>query len=157
MENSTKILIVEDDNFLGDLLVDSLSKDGIKAVLSRDAETGLKMIHQERPLLILLDLLLPGMSGLELLETLKNEGIVPTLPVIILSNLAQKEKIEKAISLGARDFLVKANFDLREISNKVKSTLEIDAGVNATTPPEEEKAKEDSPEGDMSPLTARPF
>jgi DNA-binding response OmpR family regulator len=134
MENSQKILIVEDDNFLGDLLVDYLNKSGIKAVLSRDAETALKMIHQERPLLILLDLLLPGMNGLELLRTLKNEEIVPSLPVIILSNLAQKEKIEEAITLGARDFLVKANFDLTEIARKVKDTLKIDGNSEEETP-----------------------
>jgi DNA-binding response OmpR family regulator len=125
MENSQKILIVEDDHFLGDLLVDYLKKHGLRAYLAKDAETALKMIRQERPLLVLLDLLLPGMNGLELLETLKNEDIVPDLPVIILSNLSQKEKIEQAINLGAKDFLVKASFDLSEITQKVKNILGI--------------------------------
>jgi CheY-like chemotaxis protein len=134
MDTSKKILVVEDDNFLGELLIEYLGKGGNNAVLSRDAETALKMIRQEPPLLILLDLLLPGMSGLELLETLKNENIVPALPVIILSNLAQKEKIKKAIELGARDFLVKANFDLKEIAHKVQSTLDVDMASNTETP-----------------------
>ncbi|MFA5831514.1 MAG: response regulator [Candidatus Paceibacterota bacterium] len=136
MDTSKKILVVEDDNFLGELLIEYLDKGGNKAILSRDAETALKMIRQDPPLLVLLDLLLPGMSGLELLETLKTENIVPGLPVIILSNLAQKEKIKKAIELGARDFLVKANFDLKEIANKVRTTLEIDMESNEETPRE---------------------
>jgi len=126
MENTKKILVVEDDNFLGELLLGYLNKNGNRAILSRDAETALKMIHQERPLIVILDLLLPKMGGLELLETLKNESITPSLPVIILSNLSDKEDMEKAISLGVRDFLVKANFDLKEISNKVQHTIDLE-------------------------------
>jgi DNA-binding response OmpR family regulator len=123
MESNQKVLIVEDDNFLGDLLADHLNKNGVEAYLARDAETAYKKINQEIPGLVLLDLLLPGMDGLELLQKLKSANIVPALPVIILSNLAQKEKIEQGIQLGARDFMVKANFDLDEITAKVKEVL----------------------------------
>ncbi len=123
MESNKKVLIVEDDNFLGDLLADHLNKNGVEAYLARDAETAFKKIGQEIPGLVLLDLLLPGMDGLELLQKLKTANIVPALPVIILSNLAQKEKIEQGIQLGARDFLVKANFDLDEITQKVRDVL----------------------------------
>lgn len=123
MENPQKVLIVEDDNFLGDLLVDYLKRNNIRVSVAKDAETALKIIHQEIPSLVLLDLLLPGMSGLEMLEQLKNEDIVPGLSVIILSNLSQVEKIEQAINLGAKDFLVKASFDLNEITEKVKEAL----------------------------------
>lgn len=136
MENSQKVLIVEDDNFLGDLLSDCLRKEGIKASLAKDAETALKIVHQDEPSLILLDLLLPGMNGLDLLEILKNENVVPDLPVIILSNLSQKEKIEKAINLGAKDFLIKASFDLNEITQKVKDILGVqeNAETEQTSP-----------------------
>lgn len=134
MESNQKVLIVEDDNFLGDLLADHLNKNGVEAYLSRDAETAFKKINQEVPGLMLLDLLLPGMDGLELLQKLKNINIVPALPVIILSNLAQKEKIEQGIQLGARDFLVKANFDLDEITQKVKEVLAESNQVPAQTP-----------------------
>jgi DNA-binding response OmpR family regulator len=125
MENSHKVLIVEDDTFLGDLLVDYLKRNNIRASVAKDAETALKIIHQEVPSLVLLDLLLPGMTGLEMLEQLKNEDIVPGLSVIILSNLSQVDKIEQAINLGAKDFLVKASFDLKEITEKVKEALEV--------------------------------
>jgi DNA-binding response OmpR family regulator len=125
MENLQKVLIVEDDNFLGELLMEHLKKNSIRASVARDAETALKIIHQELPSLVLLDLLLPGMSGLKMLEQLKNEDIVPSLSVIILSNLSQTEKIEQAINLGAKDFLIKASFDLNEITEKVKSALDV--------------------------------
>lgn len=123
MDSNQTVLIVEDDNFLGDLLADHLTKAGINASLSRDAETAYKKVKQSVPGLILLDLLLPGMDGLELLKKLKDENIVPGLPVIILSNLAQKDKIEQGMQLGARDFLVKANFDLDEITQKVREVF----------------------------------
>lgn len=132
MENDQKILIVEDDNFLGDLLASHLIKNGLNAYLSRDAETAYKKIKQEIPTLMLLDLLLPGMDGLGLLKKLKDENIVPALPVIILSNLAQKEKIEEGIALGARDFLVKASFDLDEITQKVKDVLASQTATKAS-------------------------
>lgn len=134
MESNQKVLIVEDDNFLGDLLADHLNKNGVEAYLSRDAETAFKKINQEVPGLMLLDLLLPGMDGLELLQKLKTANIVPALPVIILSNLAQKEKIEQGIQLGARDFLVKANFDLDEITQKVKEVLAENKQAPEQTP-----------------------
>lgn len=119
-----KILVVEDDNFLGDLLVEHLRKDGLETELSRDAETAYETIKKEIPGLVLLDILLPGMSGLDLLQKLRDEKIVPALPVIMLSNLAQTETIEKAMILGARDFFGKSSFDLDEISQKAQAALE---------------------------------
>lgn len=122
--NCKKILVVEDDNFLGDLLVQHLHKDGMEIELARDAETAYDAIKKEIPALVLLDILLPGMSGLELLEKLRDEEIVPTLPVIMLSNFTQAETIKKALSLGAKDFFGKASFDLDEISQKAQKVLE---------------------------------
>lgn len=122
--NDQKILVVEDDNFLGDLIVQHLRKDGLEVELSQDAETAYEAIKKEIPGLVLLDILLPGMSGLELLEKLRDEKIVPALPVIMLSNLTQTETMEKAMKLGARDFFGKASFDLDEISQKARRVLE---------------------------------
>jgi len=123
MDNYQRVLIVEDDNFLGELLVDYLNKNGVKAALYRDAESALKSIRLERPSLILLDLLLPGMDGLTFLETLKNEGFIPEIPAIILSNMTQNENVERGLSLGARDFLVKSHFELTKILEKIRSML----------------------------------
>jgi CheY-like chemotaxis protein len=118
-----KVMIVEDDNFLGDLLLDHMTKNGVEAVLCRDAETALEAIKKEVPSLLLTDLLLPGMDGYELLAKLREINILPPLPVIVLSNLSQTEKIQEGIALGVKDFLGKSNFDLDDITKKVQDAL----------------------------------
>lgn len=123
MENGEKILVVEDDGFLGDLLTEHLKKNGIDVKLSRDAETAYTIIKEEPLKLVFLDLLLPGMSGLDLLRKLREEGIIPALPIIVLSNLTQPKTIEQVMELGARNFLGKSNFDLDEITEKAKTLI----------------------------------
>lgn len=118
-----KVLIVEDDNFLGDLLLDHMTKNGVHASLFRDAESALEAIKKEAPSLLLTDLLLPGMDGYEMLRRLKELGILEHISVIVLSNLSQAEKIQEGIALGVKDFLGKSNFDLDDITQKVKDAL----------------------------------
>ncbi len=118
-----KILIVEDDIFLADLLTARFKKDGLLFTLAKDAEDALVMIKKEKPVLILLDLVLPGMGGYEFLEKIKTDKETASIPVIILSNLGQESEFKKGIELGAEDFLVKAHFDLSEISERVKLVL----------------------------------
>ncbi len=123
MENWQKILIIEDDSLLGEILTKQIRENEMKASLAKDAETALKIIDQEIPALILMDLILPRMSGEEFLKALKDKGIVPKLPVIVLSNFSDEKKIQECMELGAREFLVKSNFDLSEIVKKVKDIL----------------------------------
>ncbi len=120
---SQKIIIVEDDNFLGDLLLDHMLKNGIEATLCTDAESALVAIKKETPALLLTDILLPGMDGYALLRALKEINILPKMPVIVLSNLSQTEKIQEGIALGVKDFLGKSNFDLDDITKRVKEVL----------------------------------
>ncbi|MCI0542576.1 response regulator [bacterium] len=122
-EMEKKVLIIEDDRFLGDLLAGHLKKSGLSVDLCPDARMGLEKIHAKVPALLVLDLLLPDMNGFELLEKLREEKIVPPLSVMILSNLGQKAEIERAMGLGAKDFLIKAHFDLDSITEKVKKML----------------------------------
>lgn len=119
-----KVLIVEDDRFLGDLLAGHLRKNGLNVELCPDAKIGLEKIHESVPALLVLDLLLPDINGFELMEKLRAENILPGLSVMILSNLGQKAEIERAMSLGAKDFLIKAHFDLDSITEKVRKILE---------------------------------
>ncbi|MCK9351904.1 MAG: response regulator [Candidatus Paceibacterota bacterium] len=119
-----KVLIIEDDNFLGDLLLDHVTKSGINASLCRDAETALESIKKDPPALLLTDLLLPGMDGYALLRKLKELNILSQISVIVLSNLSQTEKIQEGIDLGVKDFLGKSNFDLDDITKKLKDELE---------------------------------
>lgn len=120
-----KILIVEDDKFLRELISQKLGEqEEFDVVEAIDGEKGLKMIEEENPDLILLDLILPGMDGFEVLTKANDNPETSSIPVIILSNLGQKDEIERGLKLGATDYLVKAHFTLGEIIEKVKETFE---------------------------------
>lgn len=118
-----KVLIIEDDKFLGELLVKRLSQENFFIELATDGEVGLTKAAEIKPDLILLDILLPGMNGYSVLEKLKADPALKDVPVIILSNLGQKGEIEKGMALGAVDFLVKAEFDLNDIVEKVQGII----------------------------------
>lgn len=117
-----RILIVEDDDFLRGLLSHNLSDVGYKVDSARDAEIALRFLSRHFPDLILLDLMLPGMNGFDFLAEVKKTRQL-TIPVIVLSNLGSKEDIDMALSLGAVDFLVKANVTPAQIIGKVQSVL----------------------------------
>jgi DNA-binding response OmpR family regulator len=119
-----KILIVEDDKFLRELIVKKLSSEGYEVPEAVNGEEGVKKIEEEKPDLVLLDLILPGMDGFEVLTQIKKNSELAQIPVIILSNLGQKEDIEKGLNLGAVDYLIKAHFTPNEIIEKVKKILE---------------------------------
>jgi two-component system phosphate regulon response regulator PhoB/two-component system alkaline phosphatase synthesis response regulator PhoP len=118
-----KILIVEDDKFLRDLCLKKLKKTGFKVLTAFDGKEGLKKIKEEKPALILLDIVLPGLSGFEVLKQIKADSQTSSIPVIILSNLGQKEDIEKGIKLGAKDYIIKADNTPNEIIEKVKTVM----------------------------------
>ncbi|MFH0987453.1 MAG: response regulator [Patescibacteria group bacterium] len=119
----TKLLIVEDDKFLRDLLSKKLSEENFSIATAVDGEEGVKKIQEENPSLILLDLILPGMNGFEVLKKSKENPVTKEIPVIVLSNLGQKEDVDRAIKLGAKDYLIKAHFTLEEIVEKIKKYL----------------------------------
>jgi DNA-binding response OmpR family regulator len=118
-----KILIVEDDKFLRELVVTNLIKRNYIVIEALDGEEGVKKIKEEKPDLVLLDLVLPGMGGFEVLSQIKSDPEVSSIPVIIFSNLGQKEDIEKGLALGATDYLVKAHFVLSEVVEKIRRLL----------------------------------
>ncbi len=118
-----KILIIEDDKFLRDLMSQKLTKEGFSVKEALDGEEGLKMALEEPPDLVLLDLILPRIDGFGVLERIKKEQKLSHLPVLILSNLGQKEDVQRALSMGAQDFLIKSNFTLGEIVEKIKTIL----------------------------------
>jgi len=118
-----RILIVEDDRFLRELIVKKLANEGYDALEAVDGEQGLQKTKEEKPDLILLDLILPGIDGFEVLALKKDDASVSGIPVIILSNLGQKEDVEKGLGLGAVDYLIKAHFTPCEIIEKVHNIL----------------------------------
>ena len=119
----TKILIIEDDKFLRELIVMKLKKESYDVLDAVDGEEGIKKIREEKPDIILLDLILPGIDGFEVLSQIKSDPTVSSIPVIILSNLGQKEDIERGIELGATDYMIKAHFTPGEIVEKIKTIL----------------------------------
>lgn len=126
MAGVIKVLIVEDDKFLSELISTKLSKEGFEVVLATDGESGLQKATTDKPNIILLDIMLPGMSGFEVLQSLKGhtDATVANIPVLILSNFGQESKVQEGLQLGAKDYLVKANFTTGEIVEKIKNTLQ---------------------------------
>ncbi|HEA84653.1 MAG TPA: response regulator [Candidatus Wildermuthbacteria bacterium] len=118
-----KVLVIEDDTFLRELIVQKLDQGGYDIAEAVDGEEGVKQAKAEKPDIILLDLILPGIDGFEVLRQLKEDETLSSIPVLILSNLGQKEDIEKGMKLGAKDFLIKAHFTPGEIIEKIKSIL----------------------------------
>lgn len=118
-----KILVIEDDKFLRELISKKLAKEGFAVSEAIDGEEGIKKIKEEKPDLILLDLILPGIDGFEVLSKMKDDPLLSAVPVIILSNLGQKEDVEKGLKLGAVDYLIKAHFTPGEIIEKIRANL----------------------------------
>lgn len=117
------ILVVEDDKFLRELIVQKLIREKYEVSEAVDGEQGIKKIKEEKPSLILLDLILPGIDGFEVLSRMRDEPSISSIPVIILSNLGQKEDVERGLKLGAADYLIKAHFTPGEIIEKIKKAL----------------------------------
>lgn len=118
------VLVVEDDQFLRDLIVKKLNEEGLKTLQAIDGEEGLRMTHEKKPAIVLLDLILPGIDGFEVLKQIKADAVLSKIPVVILSNLGQKDDIDRGLKLGAADYLIKAHFTPGEIVQKVKEILE---------------------------------
>lgn len=122
-EGKAFVLVIEDDKFLRELLVRKLAGDGFDVQNAIDAEAAFTILAERKPKIILCDLILPGIDGFEILKRIKADPKIADVPVVILSNLGQKEDLDKAMALGAKDFMVKANFTLDEIVTKVHSII----------------------------------
>ncbi len=120
MANKKHILLVEDDGFLASIYAQKLELEGFDVSLAMNGEDGLRLAGKEKPQLILLDLILPKLNGFQVLEHLKSEAETKEIPVLILSNLGQKEDIERCMSLGAAGYVIKAHSLPHEKIAKVK-------------------------------------
>jgi len=119
-----KILIVEDDLFLLEIYAHKFSDANFEIVTALDGESALEVIRKEKPDVILLDLILPKIDGLEVLRLIKKDKEFSSIPVIILTNRGEKDLIEKAIKLGAAAFITKITYTPTEVVSKVKSIVE---------------------------------
>jgi DNA-binding response OmpR family regulator len=119
-----KILLIEDDPFLLSMYSTKFSMEKFHVISADDGEKGLKVSKETDPDIILLDILMPKMNGFEVLEELKKDKKTANIPVILLTNLNQKDEIERGMSMGADDYLIKAHFMPSEVVEKIKKVLE---------------------------------
>ena len=118
-----KILIVEDDPLIARLYQKSLSFEGYNVEVARDGEEGLKKIAENNPPLILLDIMMPKIPGFEVLDRIKSQEETKKIPVIVLTNLASPRDAETALSKGAVKYIVKSEYQPKQIVNMVKEIL----------------------------------
>lgn len=115
-----KVLVVEDDRFLGSAYKAKLSKSGYDVQLATDGDEALEVLKTFVPAVILLDLVMPNRDGFSTLEAIRQTEGIKDIPVIVASNLGQKEDFDKAISLGATDFIVKSDVSLDELIARIQ-------------------------------------
>ena len=117
------ILFIEDESALQKTFDDVLRKEGYEIISALDGEIGLRLAKTKNPDLILLDLILPKLNGFDVLKKLKEDEKTKEIPVIVLTNLEEMSNIEKALELGSTTYLVKANYSLKEVIEKIKKAL----------------------------------
>jgi len=114
---------VEDDEFFSSLMTKKLSETGCTLVFTPTGEEASRIIDEEKPDLVILDILLPEMNGFKVLERIRSSESLKNTPVIILSNLGGKENIDKAFSLGVEKYFIKTDTDLSELLKEIEVIL----------------------------------
>lgn len=118
-----KILLIEDEEVMISLLERKLSQEGWQIFVAKDGKEGLEKIKKIKPDLILLDIIMPIMGGFEVMEKMKEDKEIKEIPVIVISNSGQPVELDRAKELGAKDWLIKTEFDPNEVVEKVKKQI----------------------------------
>lgn len=124
MAEKTHVLLVEDDVFLSGIYQKKFEMEGYKVSLVDNGEKVFSEVKKKKPDIVLLDILLPKLDGFAVLSKLKSDAEIKEIPVILLTNLGQKDDVEKGLQLGAVDYLIKAHFKPSEVVDKVKKVLQ---------------------------------
>lgn len=119
------VLLVEDDEFLSELYATKLNLEGFTVLSAADGKKGLKLAQTKHPDLVLLDIILPKLDGFEVLSALKRDAATKAIPVILLTNLSQKDEVKRGLGLGAADYLIKAHFMPSEVLQKIKALVQL--------------------------------
>jgi len=117
------ILFIEDESALQKTFGDILKQEGYEMISALDGEVGLRLAKEKKPDLILLDLILPRVHGFDVLKKLKEDKETKEIPVIVLTNLEGIGDVDKALEMGATTYLVKAQYSLEEVVDKIKKAL----------------------------------
>jgi|688.fasta_scaffold1565701_1 DNA-binding response OmpR family regulator len=121
--NNKNILLIEDDLFIKQMYVNKIEDLGIKVFAASNLEESSILLNKDRIDLILLDLVLPNISGFEMLKYFKKDDTIKNIPVIVLSNLSSQADINKAFELGAIDYMVKSNYTPTEVMRIIQKYL----------------------------------
>lgn len=127
-KNKAHVLLVEDDAFLANIYQKKFELERYKVTVVENGEKGLVEAKKKHPDIILLDILLPKLDGFAVLEQLKGDPATKDIPVILLTNLGQKDDVEKGLEAGAADYLIKAHFKPSEVLGKVERVLGLAGG-----------------------------
>lgn len=122
-----KVLIIEDEKFLSNILKLKLEREGFIVLQAYDGEEGLNLIKTDNPALVVLDLVMPKMSGFELLERMSMDPQIAKIPVVVASNLGQESDIEKAKRYGVVDYYVKAQTSIDQLVDIFKHLIDTQA------------------------------
>lgn len=114
-----KILLIEDEQLMIELLERKLSQEDYKISVARDGVEGLEKMREEKPDLILLDIIMPKMGGFEVMEEINKDVELKKIPIVVISNSGQPVELDRAQRLGAKDWLIKTEFDPQEVLDKV--------------------------------------
>jgi len=118
-----KILFIEDESALQKTFGEILKQEGYEMISALDGEIGLRLAKTKKPDLILLDLILPKVHGFDVLKELKKDETMKTIPVVVLTNLEGIKDVDLALEMGAKAYLIKTQYTLEEVVEKVKKTL----------------------------------
>ena len=121
--NGKKVMWVEDDQFLSGIIAQKLSSQGTTLIHASNGEDGVLMAKKERPDILILDILLPGISGFDVLLSVKADDTTKDIPVIMFSNLGDPEDVKKALDLGATKFLIKATLVPDELVKELEAII----------------------------------
>ena len=136
MSGPARVLVVEDDRFLRRACEASLRERGFEVIIAEDGDDGLRLARAAPPDLILLDLLMPKLCGIEMLRALRERPETAAIPVMILSNSSRDEDKQQALQLGASGYYVKANLSLRELAGQVDRLVHPAPAVDAAAGPQ---------------------
>jgi DNA-binding response OmpR family regulator len=117
------IMLVEDDKFIVDIYETKLSHSGFNVIVANNGKEAVDLLAENTPDLMLLDLVMPYMDGFDVLKEMHDSPEWSKIPVILLTNLSQKEDIEKGMQLGAKDFLIKSHFTPSEVLKKIEALI----------------------------------
>lgn len=122
-EHKKKILIIEDDEHVAKIYEIKFSKEGYNIILAVNGEEGIEKIKNERPNLIFLDLMMPKKDGFMVLEEIKKNPELAKIPILAISNLGQQSDKDRAIALGAKEYLVKVEYSMQEVVDRARKYL----------------------------------